>query len=66
MNYYLRVEAVNLHTVLSDTSQLSVIRSSSLLLRQATETLSSILLKDNHELVITPIATGSFDGALFL
>lgn len=66
--YYLRVEGVNLDSVLSDTSQLSVIRGSSLLLREATVALGGSLnasLKEKKpvfSIQLTPIATGASTG----
>jgi len=67
--YYLRVEGVNLDSVLSDTSQLSVIRGSSLLLREATVALSGDLdayLPDNKRPAFSSqleaIATGASTG----
>ncbi|MDY6992314.1 MAG: hypothetical protein SVR94_06870 [Pseudomonadota bacterium] len=55
-HYYLRIEGVNLYAVLSDTSQISIIRGGSLLLREAIKIISK------HFSQLEPISSGASVG----
>ncbi len=59
-NFYLRIEGLNISTVIDDTDQLSVARGSSFLLKEAITDIKANILPDNAIVIATGASIGEF------